>query len=166
MPGFFKLIDNKLLILERMKISYISLIILLALTLGSCKSKKNLSYTQPETQYIEEEVAVTNPVSEYEDKTVLVREEMVNRIENSLVVPLSENYFVIMGSFKVLDNALKFQTQLQKEGFNSQLLQNDKGLYRVSVFSYNDINEARQKVLSVRKQYPKYSDTWLLRRSQ
>lgn len=149
-----------------MKIQYISLIILLALTLGSCKSKKNLSYIPPETQNIEEEVAVTNPVSEYEDQTVLVREEMVNRIENSLVVPLSENYFVIMGSFKVLDNALKFQTQLQKEGFNSQLLQNDKGLYRVSVFSYNDVNEARQKVLSVRKQYPKYSDTWLLRRSQ
>jgi cell division protein FtsN len=149
-----------------MKIYYFSLIIMLTLTLGSCKSKQKISYTPTQNQFIEEGVSVANRVSEYDDQTVVVREEMVNKIENSSVVPLSESYFVITGSFKVLDNALKFQTQLQKEGFNSQLLQNDKGFYRVSVFSYNDINEARKKVLSTRQQYPKYSDTWLLRRSQ
>jgi cell division protein FtsN len=69
-----------------------------------------------------------------------------------------------MGSFKILENAQKFQSKLNAEGFKSQILQNEQGLFRVSAFTYKDIADARSKVLTIRKEFPKYNDVWLLRK--
>ena len=95
---------------------------------------------------------------------IVVRDEVVSVIDKQEKLPIGESYFVIMGSFKVLENAKRFQAELSKKRFTSQLLQNEEGLYRVSVFNYNDIEDARSKVFSIRKDYPEHHDVWLLRK--
>ena len=127
----------------------------------SCRSGRKVTYDggsyQPKaTENTEIESAQVEPI--------VIKEEVVIAAENYPEIKSHEIYFVILGSFRVLENAKKFQSQINKEGFSSQLLQNEQGLYRVSVFSYEMISEARQKVFFIRNQHPKYSDVWLLRK--
>jgi len=92
------------------------------------------------------------PIKEVEEKLV--------PIEN--VMPSPEDYFVIIGSFRNPDNAKKHQSDVMKDGFSSEILKNDSGLYRVSVKATNDINAARIEVRRIWSLFPQYSDTWLL----
>lgn len=98
-------------------------------------------------------------VNDSEEPIIEVKEKLVE-VYN---VPIDPNfYFVIIGSFKNPDNAKNFQMQVSKDGFNSVLLQNEAGLYRISVKSTDDISIARDEIRRIRAQYGKYSDTWLL----
>jgi len=110
---------------------------------------------------VEYEKTQTPPakVSEAEVPIIEVKEKLVE-VKN---VPVDLNvYFVIIGSFKNPNNAKNYQEQVIKDGFNSVLLQNEAGLYRVSVKSTDDISLARDEIRRIRAQYSKYSDTWLL----
>ncbi len=71
-------------------------------------------------------------------------------------------YYVIIGSFRVLENAQNYKKQLINEGFLPVLLENENGLYRVSVSAYNDEMPARERISSIRGKYDKYDDVWLL----
>jgi cell division protein FtsN len=101
----------------------------------------------PESVTIEEP-----PIVEVEEKIVEVNNVPVN----------TDDYFVIIGSFRNLVNAEKYREQIIKDGFTSILLQNDAGLYRVSVKSTEDLTTARNEILRIRTQFKKYEDTWLL----
>ncbi|MBS4012319.1 MAG: SPOR domain-containing protein [Bacteroidetes bacterium] len=134
--------------------------------IGGCKSKKEIAFReyddQPETNNID--IVSDESISEMNEETPLItqKEESIYVIDNLSHHSTLLKYHVIMGSFKNVDNAKRFQSQIKAEGFESQLLQNDTGLYRVSAFSYENINEARQKVIYIRKNFKKYNDTWLL----
>lgn len=143
---------------------YLVYFIAIVVLLSSCKSKKHLSYKFIESQNITETSAKPILEEEKEIGPIVVKEENVTAVEPAIDKPLLENYYVILGSFRVLENAKKQQTQLIKEGFESQILRNEEGLYRVSVSSYNHISVAREKVLQIRKQTPKYHDAWVLRK--
>jgi len=91
----------------------------------------------------------------------------IKEVEEMLVpkdgkIPDASRYFVIIGSFRNPENAKKYQGQLLDDGFSSEILKNEEGLYRVSVLATNDINNARDDIRHIRKVYPKYFDTWLL----
>ena len=51
------------------------------------------------------------------------------------------------------------------DGFHSQLLQNQQGLYRVSMKSSDILEDVRSEVFRIRKSYKRYGDVWLLRSS-
>jgi cell division protein FtsN len=74
----------------------------------------------------------------------------------------TEKYFVIVGSFREPANARKRQFELEKEGFRSEILKTEEGLYRISVLATDDANEARSEVRRIWLMYPQYSDTWML----
>ncbi len=140
-------------------------LILVILFITGCgvnkKSRKNLKeVAKQENKVVEikEPAAIESPI--------VVRNEKVTAVNRGVSLPSEESYFVIMGSFKILDNAKRFQTELSKKGFSSQLLRNDDGLYRVSVNNYSDIEEARKNAFSIRKNYPAHQDVWLLRKSK
>jgi cell division protein FtsN len=76
--------------------------------------------------------------------------------------PGPDSFFVIIGSFRNYENAINYQKTVNNLGFNSILLRNEKGLYRVSVMSTNHISEAREEIRRIRLNYPKHNDTWLL----
>ena len=101
---------------------------------------------------------VTQP--SVEAPIVEVKEKLVE-VANTPVDP--NTYFVIIGSFRNLSNAISFQKQIATDGFTSTLLQNEAGLYRVSVKSTNDILVAREEIHRIRKGYKLYEDTWLLK---
>jgi cell division protein FtsN len=92
------------------------------------------------------------PIKEVEEKLV----------KNENKEPSPQKYFVIIGSFRDPVNAKEHQTLIRKDGFASEVLKNDKGLYRVSVKATDDITEARNEVRRIWSKYPKYSDTWML----
>jgi len=98
-------------------------------------------------------------VSDSEMPIIEVKEKLVE-VKNA---PLDPNvYYVIIGSFKNPNNASNYQEQISTDGFTSVLLQNEAGLYRVSVKSTDDVSAARDEIHRIRAKYSKYSDTWLL----
>ncbi len=130
------------------------------IALIGCKSLRDSgssSFSDSNSPYVKEEPKVKPVVKE--EKEIVVKEEKVKVIEEE---DKSFKYYVIIGSFKVLTNAKNYKSSLIDEGFTPVILENENGLYRVSVAAYNDEMDARQKVGTIRNQYEKYDDTWLL----
>ena len=144
-----------------MKIILITLI--LSLSFFGCKSKKEVELLYDSKQ-MPVEVDDDSLPEEIVNELISVKEERVVYVENSEPIEKDENYFVIMGSFKILNNAIKFQENLLDEGFKPEILRNENGLFRVSIQSFKEYAEARKKVLYIRKEYPKYNDVWLLKK--
>jgi len=94
---------------------------------------------------------------------IVIREEKVRVVEQKGNEPVYK-YYVILGSFKVIENARKFRDEIVKEKFEPVILENENGLYRVSVNAFNDEMQARERIGQIRKQYEKYNDVWLLAR--
>ena len=91
----------------------------------------------------------------------------IKEVEEKLVpinkkLPDPHRYFVIIGSFRNPDNAKKYQGEILKDGFNSMILKNEAGLYRVSVKSTDDIELAREDIKRIKRLFLEYYDTWLL----
>jgi len=78
----------------------------------------------------------------------------------------SKSFYIILGSFGSYENAQKLKKQLMAEDFFPGILVNEKGMYRVSVNSYDDETIARNRVLEIRQKFPKYNDLWLLIKKQ
>ena len=136
----------------------ISLVVLLSMMFSSCASFKKpgtTSFEESESPYVKEEV---KPKVEETNK-IVVKEEKVKMLD---VENEQFKYYVIIGSFRVLENAQNYKKQLISEGFTPVLMENENGLYRVSVAAYNDEAEARQRIAEIRSKYNKYSDVWLL----
>lgn len=95
-----------------------------------------------------------------------IKEVEERLVSNDDKAPSPGKYFVIIGSFKDPANAKEHQTIIRKDGFASEILKNDAGLYRVSVKATDDIAEARNEVRRIWAKFPKYSDTWLLIQKQ
>ena len=94
----------------------------------------------------------STPIREVEEKLVTNEEK----------APGPEKYFVIIGSFKDPANAREHQAIVSKDGFSSEVLKNEAGLYRVSVMATDDIDAARNEVRRIWSKFPEYSDTWML----
>ncbi len=125
-----------------------------------CKSLRDTgssSFSDSNSPYVKEEPKVKPVVKK--EKEIVVKEEKVKVIEDE---DKSFKYYVIIGSFKILTNAKNYKHTLIEEGFTPVILENENGLYRVSIAAYNDEMDARNKVGAIRNQYEKYNDTWLL----
>lgn len=72
-----------------------------------------------------------------------------------------QKYYVIVGSFGVLNNAKNFNQTLKGRGFNSTILMNNTEFYRVSVGGHQSEQTARQQLAKV-KSMSDYKDAWLL----
>lgn len=135
------------------------LIIVIAVFLSSCsvarKQLRNHSgvvKTNNEIIYESAEERDKAPIREVEEKVVYVGGAAQN----------PGRYHVIIGSFRYIENAKKHQAIISNDGFSSEILRNENGLYRVTVLSTADINEARQEIHRIRSYFMRYNDTWLL----
>ncbi|WP_232526575.1 SPOR domain-containing protein [Marinilabilia rubra] len=109
------------------------------------------------------------PVAEEEkeeEQEIIIREEKVKSVDIEENEDQIYRYYVIVGSFRYLDNARNYKKDLIDEGFVPVILENENGLYRVSVAAYNDELPARNNIAAIRRNFPKYSDVWLLIRKQ
>lgn len=147
-----------------MKILKLSLPVLCAfLVLSSCASLRRGS-SRVETSPAPVVVQPRQPVVREEAPRpaatpVVTREERVTHVEHT---GPAFQYYVILGSFRVLDNARNFRSDLSRQNFTPVILENEQGLYRVSVAAFNDELPARERVATIRSQHPQYNDVWLL----
>ena len=139
-------------------------LIVLAISLMACRSGRQMTAVEPPPP-----PPVYEPVAEEPEPDVVEPEE-IQVIEESFVFERKEDevshevnrFFVILGSFRVIENANRFRAKLESEGFNPVILLSETGLNRVSVNSYSREPDARQRVMQIRRSYPEYYDTWLL----
>jgi len=99
-------------------------------------------------------------------KPIVVREEKVTVVDNGYSDKTDYNFYVIIGSFRIIDNAKNYKNQLIEESFKPVILANENGLYRVSVGSGNDEAAVRAKIADIRSRFAQYSDVWLLVRTK
>ena len=132
-----------------MKISSLSFIIVCVLLICSCKSTKNT--VQNDTPILLEENSKTE---------ITVRTERVKPIDSSNRTMYG--YYVIIGSFRNIDNARKYHADMVTKGFTSEILENEDGLYRISVGGYDEESVARSKIAGIRTTFEEHADVWLL----
>lgn len=151
-----------------MRRSIINLFVLFAVALfiSSCASKRKGTsrFDESNSPYVKEQSKTTvkpKQTANNDSKAVMVREEKVKSVDYSGTETIYR-FYVILGSFEVLDNAKKFRTQLISEQFKPIILESEIGFYRVSVAAYNDEMAARNQINEIRNNYSKYSDSWLL----
>lgn len=147
---------------------------IILVTLVSCKTTKktaNSAYEPATSETATSTKIFTVPQTTATDATATTvkttpepsyntRQEAITFVE-----PQDQNpnrYFIIIGSFSSLDNARNFRQSLIVEGFNPVIVQSETGFYRVTIDSFSGESQARSRLLQVRQDYPKYSDTWLL----
>ena len=135
-------------------IFYMILLVMISTSCATFRKPSSSSFEDSESPYVKEEAKPKVKSSE-----IVVKEEKVKMLD---VENEQFKYYVIIGSFRVLENAKNYKQQLIKEGFSPVLMENENGLYRVSVAAYNDESEARSKIAAIRANYKKYSDVWLL----
>lgn len=148
------------------------------LTFGSCKPKqsaykaayeqaKEKETTAPVTEevdetYEEEEVA---PVSKPRTSNATTRSERINAAEGEDASRL-KRYSVVIGSFKNKTNAYSLKERMQNEGYHAVLGENEQGMLRVIVSSFDDKADAAASRDAIKAKYaPNFQDAWLLERA-
>lgn len=97
------------------------------------------------------------------EEAVTVREEKVTIVETQATeTDVNARYHIIIGSFKMLGNARQLCQNAIKNDFIPSIMENEEGLYRVSIYSSSTESTARKKIAEIRKLFPEYVGTWLL----
>lgn len=138
---------------------YIITIALSIVLISSCAGLKKQVKTGNVSAAELNAVKVTSSNSTVSEPAIKEVEEKL--VSNNETIP-SQRYFVIIGSFRNPENAKKYQGQLTGDGFTSEIIKNEAGLYRVSVLATDEIESAREDIRRIRKSFPEYFDTWLL----
>ena len=121
----------------------------------------------PKQETVKEPVFVPTPVVAPQpepEPTPVVEEKEVTRaekfevIEEQKDVVVLKKYHVVIGSFGNKDNALRLQAEM-RPGYEPILVQNDKGMYRVLLMTYDTYKEAKDKITVIKDQFP---DAWVL----
>ncbi len=126
----------------------------------------NTQKTQPKVEVKttpEPVIKVAEETAETVTPNIVIREERVTNVD---VNELDFNYYVIIGSFQSLENARNFRSQLVGEGFVPVILESEIGFYRVSIAAFNEEAPTRARIGQIRRQYPIYSDVWLLKKKR
>lgn len=138
------------------------MLLVLAVSLAGCKTQK----IAPKPQPVAQETAAPSKAVTPKTGSVSSKEERFSAASGETADYGSNRFFVIMGSFSVLENAKRLKETLISEGFKPGILVNESGMYRVLGNSYSDESDARARIAEVRAKFPKYSDIWLLIRKQ
>ena len=140
------------------------------LTLGSCKSKSS-AY---KTAYEQAKTSDDNWADEeYDDTEVLTSEEIsYESVRQEKVRPASgedlsglRKYSVVIGSFKNRTNAFSLKERMMSEGYRPIVAENDHGMLRVIVSSFDSKADAARSRDAIKSKYnPNFQDAWLLER--
>ncbi len=142
------------------------LLLLLIFTLFSCKTQKIAPKPQPVAQ--EKAVPASQSATPKATKPAPIssKEERFSAAQGETADFGANKFFIILGSFSVLENAQRLKATLASEGFQPAILMNENGMYRVCGNSYALENEARARISEVRGKFSNYNDIWLLIKKQ
>ena len=145
--------------------------ICMVLALGSCKPKQS-AYKAAYEQAKEKES--TAPVEMVEEEEVVeevtpvskprTRAERINAAQGEDASRL-KRYSVVIGSFKNKTNAYALKERMQNDGYNAVLGENEQGMLRVIVASFNDKADAADSRDAIKAKYaPNFQDAWIRER--
>ncbi len=157
------------------------LIVLLSATLifsFGCKKNKKQDNTAPQEDTITFEnalpfddtfagfdsAAVDVDTEQAQSDQVLTVDQQTNQItpvSDQVVTQNPGDIYIIVGSFREYQNAVKTKTYYERLGYNPQILPKVAGLNRVAIESFTDLSQARKRLHELRKKFNR-PDFWLL----
>ena len=143
----------------------------LVIAFGGCKSRQSAYKQVFETAQARPTVSQTPPASTVNSNRVIeqpqnttaydyFQEERVTAIDGRNL----KQYSVVIGSFINKTNAESLKSRMQARGYSPVVAQNEKGMYRVIVATFDTRAEATAQRNSIKKQYTEFYDAWLLNR--
>lgn len=154
------------------KISIMSVGLCAALALASCGTSKESAYrkafekaqaqeaqqapvtTEPVVTPLETAPATQTTVTDVDN--AVVRQESVSMVVGSGL----QDFSVVVGSFGVKANAEGLYNTLKSAGYDAQIVQGDRNMYRVVATTFADKTNAVKSRNELRA--GKYPDAWLL----
>lgn len=148
----------------------------MVLAFGSCKPKQSAykaAYEQAKekettapVEVVEEKVVEeVAPVSKPRTSSASTRSEKINAAEGEDASRL-KRFSVVIGSFKNKTNAYALKERMQNAGYNAVLGENEQGMLRVIVSSFNEKADAADSRDAIKAKYaPNFQDAWLLERA-
>lgn len=155
------------------KIGLFGVAVCMVLAFGSCKPKqsaykaayeqakeKEMAAAPVEEEVVEEEVIA--PVSKPRTSSAAVRQEKVTPVLGENANGLKQ-YSVVIGSFKNQTNATSLKERMQNDGYSPILAQNEQGMYRVIITSFDYKADAADSRDAIKAKYaPNFQDAWIL----
>jgi cell division protein FtsN len=163
----------KKLKMKQFKLIAITLLSVLIVSCASLQRKGTSSFDDSSSPYVKDETTTsssgtTNNKTSQTNKNqtsntgnIVVREEKIKVIDTE-TDKTNYKYYVIIGSFRIIENARNYKSQLIDEGFTPVILENEAGLFRISVKSGNDEQTARNEIANIRNKFSQHNDVWLL----
>ena len=159
------------------KIWLFGVAISMVLAFGSCKPKQSAykaAYEQAKekestapVEVVEQEEEIVEevaPVSKPRTSTATTRSERISAAQGEDASRL-KRYSVVIGSFKNKTNAYSLKERMQNAGYNAVLGENEQGMLRVIVASFDDKADAADSRDAIKAKYaPDFQDAWLLER--
>jgi cell division protein FtsN len=147
------------------KICLLGLVFTLLFSLNSCKPKQSAykaAYEAAKARELQETKA--RPIEEETPVTRLSNSEDFQREKVTLVEGSGiQLYNVVIGSFINPTNAKSLRDRMLNQGYKPVLAQNEKGMYRVIVASFDDRSRAVREREAIKDRfYPEFADAWLL----
>lgn len=141
--------------------------------MGSCKSKTSAyraAYEKAQEKEVNNPVAdddvviYTPPVQEEVAVYTPTQTEKITAVNTEDADGLKK-YSVVIYSFRNKTNANAAKEEMVKHGYRVIIAQNEDGMYRVIVASYDDKASAVAKRDEVKAKYaPRFDDIWILER--
>lgn len=135
-------------------------LLIVVFTMACCKSKSKLHTTPvtviPETSRVDTLVVKENI---REDVAVEIKQEAVQLKHGNMM----QHYCIIVGSFISEERAINLRNSLIQMGFaNTSIMQNAKGMFRVSAVCFENKTDALKELYRIRSRYSQFWDAWLL----
>lgn len=135
----------------------------ISLSLVSCKSKQKVTEIPAANVPATTE---TTPVVSPRTATTRTTQPEVTRSETfrladgeTNTAAMSKKYHVVVGAFGNHDNARRLRTALSNQGNNAFTVQNESGMLRVIIASFDEYAQAKARIDQIKSTY---ADAWVL----
>ncbi|MDH6343579.1 cell division protein FtsN [Parabacteroides sp. PFB2-12] len=150
--------------------------ICMIVSLGSCKPKQS-AYKAAYEQAKEREMDAPTDVVVVNDDVVDVapvsKPKVAETTRTEKIKPAQgedpnrlKRFSVVIGSFRNKTNAYSLKERMENDGYYVVLGENDEGMLRVIVSSFDDKTQAAASRDAFKRKYaPNFQDSWLLERT-
>lgn len=125
------------------------------------KVSKEIIADEPIEIQVEDDTYSINPSG---SESELKRDNSIAKKKIAIIKPLNQSkYFIIAGSFKNENNALRLVRTLIVQGYDAKVADtNSYGMYRVALMGFGNMAEAKNRLVAVKRDYN--SQAWILKK--